>query len=230
MATGVSYLRKTTVSSLAVAGQAVHDLEVEGIDADELSRISVNIQGVLGEDFLKHFDILIDNHAQNHGQTLTLDSTSTLADSLSGDRRPLSFSGTRDGRPTKDRLVFDLKLPSSSESMRFLIDSGTNHAMFFPLKAHFSPTQGAPAGTLQTMGGSSRCRSEAVSLAIGKEDVGPVDVAFCDGMRVNVDVDGLMPTTTFKRLFISHAGAYVILNPRSQKPSANALTKASSGN
>jgi hypothetical protein len=228
MATGVTYLRRTVVSSLAVAGLAVHDLQIEGIDSDKLTRISESVQGILGEDFLKHFDLLIDNHARNHIQTLILDSTSNLAHSLAGDRLPLSFSGTRDGHPTKDRLVFDLKLPNSPEPAHFLIDSGANHAMFFPPKPRSSQQLGAPAGTLQTMSGSSHCHSEFVPLAVGKEDVGPVDVAFCDGMRANVDVDGFLPTSTFKRLFISHSGAYLIANPRQQKPAANALAKSSS--
>jgi hypothetical protein len=50
-----------------------------------------------------------------------------------------------------------------------------------------------------------------------------VELAFCEGMRGNTDVDGILPTSTFKRLFISHSGAYAIANPRVQKSSRGAL-------
>jgi hypothetical protein len=46
-------------------------------------------------------------------------------------------------------------------------------------------------------------------------------------MRGNVDVDGLLPTTAFERLFISHTGAHAIVNPHFRKPSTGA--RSSSG-
>ncbi len=216
MATGVSYLHQTAVSSVAVAGLAVHDLAIEGIDASEISKLGESLEGVLGEDFLKHFDLLIDNHAK----TLTLDDASDLASSLEGDHLPLSFSGARDGHSTVDRVVFDLQLPSLAQTAHFLIDSGTNYAMFFPSRP--LPHQGrtATAGTLQTFSGSARCHADVVTLEIGKNTFPDVGLAFCQGMRSNVDVDGLLPTNTFARLFISHSGAYAIANPHSSHLSA----------
>ena len=170
---------------------------------------------------MKHFDLLIDNHAK----TLTLDDASELASSLAGDHLPLSFSGTREGHSTVDRVVFDLKLPSSAQTAHFLIDSGTNYAMFFPAKP--LPNQGRTktAGTLQTFSGSARCHTDVVTLEIGKKSLPDVGLAFCQGMRSNVDVDGLLPTNTFAGLFISHAGAYAIANPRVRKPSGGSLSR-----
>jgi hypothetical protein len=214
MTTGVSYLHQTAVSSVAVAGLTVHDLAIEGIDAGQISRLGESIEGVLGEDFLKHFDLLIDNHAK----TLTLDDTTDLASSLAGDHLPLSFSGTRDGHSTVDRVVFALKLPASGQTAHFLIDSGANYALFFPSKP--LPNQGrtTTGGTLQAFGGSARCQADFVTLEIGKKTLRDVGLAFCQGMRSNLDVDGLLPTNTFARLFISHSGAYAIANPRLRKP------------
>jgi hypothetical protein len=223
MATGVSYLHQTVVSSVAVAGLTVHDLEIEGIDAAQVSTLAKSVEGVLGEDFLKHFDILIDNHAK----TLTLDDASDLAYSLAGNHLPLSFSGKRGGHATADRLVFDLKLPSSGETIHFLIDSGTNYAIFFPSEP--LPHQGrtTPAGTLRTFIGSARCHTDLVTLKIGKDTLDAVGLAYCQGMRANVDVDGLLPTNTFGRLFISHLGGYAIANPRFRKSSAGPPSSSS---
>jgi hypothetical protein len=219
MATGVSYLHQTVVPSVAVAGLAVHDLAIEGIDASQISRLGESVEGVLGEDFLKHFDLLIDNRAK----TLTLDDASDLSSSLAGDHLPLSFSGTRDGHSTADRVVFDLKLPFSGQTAHFLMDSGTNYAMFFPTK--ILPNRGriTTGGTLQTFSGSARCQADVVTLEIGKNTLPDVGFAFCQGMRSNVDVDGLLPTNAFARLFISHSGAYAIANPRLRKPTGGSL-------
>ena len=226
MATGVSYVHQAVASSVAVAGLAVHDLEIEEIDADQLSKFEGSFQGILGEDFLKHFDILIDNHAK----TLTLDETSELAHSVTGDRLPLSFSGTRGAQSTTDRLVFDLKLLSSGETAHFLIDSGANHTFFFPPKPLPFHSRSRHAGTLQTFSGSGRCHIDVVPLEIGKDTLPAVGLAFCEGMRSNTDVDGTLPTNTFKRLFISHSGAYAIANPHFRKPFTGSLSRSSSGN
>ena len=57
---GVSYLHPTVAESVTVADLSINGLKIEGIDDDQISRLRVSIQGVLGEDFLKHFDILIE--------------------------------------------------------------------------------------------------------------------------------------------------------------------------
>ena len=129
MTNGVTYARETVAKSVAVAGLSVNDLEVEGIDSSQFTRMWASVQGVLGEDFLKHFDVLIDNRAK----TLTLDYASDLAASLSGDHLPLSFSGRRGNYSTADRLVLDVRLPSV-DTLHFQLDSGTDSVTLFPSK------------------------------------------------------------------------------------------------
>jgi len=219
MAADVSYLHPAVAESVTVAGLSVHGLGVAGIDADQISRLQIPIQGVLGEDFLKHFDILIDNHAK----TLTLGNASDLARSLIGDHLPLSFSGKRSGRSTGDRLVLDLKLPSSQATTRFLLDSGTTCATVFPSKAMPYNSRVLPEGTLFTFNGNSRCHIDFVTLSLGSNTFRDVRLASCEGLtREKVDVDGILPTSIFDRLFISHGRGYAIANPRSLKPSGHA--------
>jgi hypothetical protein len=226
MTADVSYLRPTVAESVTVAGLSVHGLEVEGIDADQISRLRIPIQGVLGEDFLKHFDILIDNHAK----TLTLGNHSDLARWLTGDHLPLSFSGMRNGHSTADRLVLGLKMPSSQATTRFLIDSGTNYATVFPSKAMPYNGRAMAGGTFHTFNGNSRCHIDFVTLSIGDNIFRDLRLASCEGLtREKVDVDGMLPTSIFDRLFISHASGYAIANPRFLKRSANSLLGSSTG-
>jgi Aspartyl protease len=226
MTANVSYLRQTVAESVTVADLSIDGLEIEGIDVDQISRLGVSIQGVLGEDFLKHFDILIDNHAK----TLTLDHGFDLAHSLTGDHLPLSFSGMRSGHSTVDRLVLGLKLPPSTATTHFLIDSGTNYATIFPSKPMPYSDKVVSRGTLLTFSGKNRCRIDFVTLEFGRDTFPDLRLASCEGvMRDKVDVDGMLPTSIFGRLFISHASGYAIANPRFLKRSANSLLGSSTG-
>jgi hypothetical protein len=212
---GVSYLRQTVAESVTVADLSINGLAIEGIDADQISRLRVSVQGVLGEDFLKHFDILIDNHAK----TLTLDHGFDLARSLTGDHLPLSFSGMRSGHSTVDRLVLGLNLPPSKATTHFLIDSGTNYATVFPSEPMPHRGSSMPGATLLTFIGNSRCRIDLVTLKVGTNTFPGSGLASCEGItRDKVDVDGTLPTNIFDRLFISHASGYAIANPRFLKP------------
>jgi hypothetical protein len=223
---GVSYLRPTVVDIVTVADLSINGLEIEGIDADQISRLRVPVQGVLGEDFLKHFDILIDNHAK----TLTLDHGFDLAHSLTGDHLPLSFSGMRSGHSTADRLVLGLNLPSSKVTTHLLIDSGTNYAAFFPLKPMPAGGGAMPGATLRTFSGNRRCRVDSVTLTFGTHTFPDMRLVSCEGLtRDKVDVDGMLPTNIFDRLFISHASGYAIANPRFLKASAGSLPGSSMG-
>ncbi len=226
MTAGLSYLRQTVAESVTVADLSINGLEIEGIDSEQISRLGVSIQGVLGEDFLKHFEILIDNHAK----TLTLDHGSDLAHSFTGDHLPLSFSGMRSGHSTVDRLVLGLKLPTSKATTNFLIDSGTNYATVFPSKSMPYRDQSVPGGTLLTFSGKNRCRIDFVTLEFGKDTFPNLRLASCEGVtRDKVDVDGTLPTSIFDRLFISHASGYAIANPRFLKRSENSLLGSSTG-
>jgi len=214
MTNGVIYVHETVAKSVAVAGMSVNDLEIEGIDTNQITRMGTSIQGVLGEDFLKHFDFLIDNHSK----TLTLDNASDLADSLSGDHLPLSFHGRYGHHPTVDRLVLDVKL-ASLETFHFQLDSGTNSATFFPSKAAPYIADVTFRGTISTPNGYSSCPINLVTLEIGKSAFRNQKLVSCEGVtRDDYDVDGMLPTSIFDRLFISHAQAYAIVNPHIRKP------------
>jgi predicted aspartyl protease len=223
---GVSHLRQAVVESVTVADLSINGLVIEGIDADQISGLRVPIQGVLGEDFLKHFDILIDNHAK----TLTLDQRFDLAHSLTGDHLPLSFSGMRGGHSTADRLVLGLNLEPSKVATQLLIDSGTNYATFFPLKPRPPGGGAVPGAILRSFIGNSRCRVDFVTLKFATITFSDLRLVSCEGLtRDKVDVDGMLPTNIFDRLFISHASGYAIANPRSLKPSAGSLPRSSMG-
>jgi Aspartyl protease len=212
---GVIRVHETVAKSVAVGNSRVNDLKIEGIDTVQLTRMGTSVQGLLGEDFLKHFDVLIDNDAR----TLTLDNTTGLADSLHGDHLALTFFGARANYLTVDRLLVEVKVPPL-RALTFLLDSGTNSATFFPSKAAPHLAGGTFPARVSTPYGFSPCRIGFVTLEIGKNAFhNQRMVSREDVTRDNFDVDGMLPTSMFARLFISHSGAYAITNPKRRKPS-----------
>ncbi len=221
---GDSFQQKVSPSSLAVAGLGADNLEIDTLEEGQLGLLEGHAQGILGENFLKHFDVLIDNDRH----TLTLDRTDRLAQSLAGEHLPLSFGGRSPTDLTHDRLIVSLRAPSLVErSMLFLLDSGTNTAIVYPLKSEtllFS--RGVASGSIYSLNRNQICRLARTPLTIGSQTYRQVVMAICENMtRANMDNDGLLPTRLFHRLFISHRDKYAIANPQAAPKSKDANIK-----
>ncbi len=210
---GDSQHQRADLERITLAGLDVEHMEINTVENRELGTIENGVQGVLGENFLKHFDVLIDNDRQ----VLILDQTSGLVRTLSGEHLQLSNSGYFNATPTADRIVVPLKMPAVNDrQMLFLVDSGTNTAMLYPAKSDSSLVRlGAAHGSIHSLNKDQRCGLSHTALAIGNQTYGEIMVAACEGMtRDRTDTDGLLPTSIFHRLFVSHSQGYVIANPK----------------
>jgi hypothetical protein len=212
---GESRQQRVSPRSLAVAGLGADNIDIDMLDAGQLSILEGHAQGILGENFLKHFDVLIDN--EHH--VLTLDRTNRLAQSLAGERLPLSLGGRSSEDLTPDRLIVALRAPSLVErSMLFLVDSGTNTAIMYPLKNETLFSRGVASGRIDSLNRNQTCRLAQTPLTIGSQNYRQVMIAICENMtHDNIDIDGLLPTRLFRRLFISHRDKYVIANPQAAR-------------
>ncbi len=75
----------------------VQEITLESLSARKITVVSmkapmagtgyVGVRGILGENFLRHFDILLDNQHRR----MTLDAGESLADSLAGEHLPITF-------------------------------------------------------------------------------------------------------------------------------------------
>jgi len=205
--------QRMIIESMAVAGLAVEHLEINALD--RVPVLNGHVQGILGENFLKNFDILIDNEQQ----TLFIDRTSSLEGTVAGERLSFSRSGSFDHKPTPDRIVVELKVPSFiGKPLLFLVDSGINTATLYP------PPGGQALRALQSsqdvsvsdLTGRRDCQIQKAAFEIGGDTFRGLELVACEDLTRNkMDTDGLLPTRVFHRFFISHRGGYVIVNPRS---------------
>jgi predicted aspartyl protease len=211
-ASGESHQQRATVSSIAIAGLSVEHLEVNELDGAPAGSLAGRVQGILGENFLKDFDILIDNEQQ----TLILDRTSNLADTLVGEHLELSRFGSFNLKPTSNRIVVKLKVRSFLQKpLFFLVDSGSNIAMLYPERGlAWRVSENSQPAALRDLSKTRDCRVQMATLELGRGSIPHVRLVSCEGMtRDKIDIDGLLPTGVFHQLFISHRGAYIIANP-----------------
>jgi hypothetical protein len=176
----------------------------------------LNIRGVLGEDFLEHFDVLIDNE---HG-LLCLDDSPALRASVKGPHIALV---TRDhapnGAPGSRALIVESRLLAANRPVRLWIDSGTNVPFLYDPSEYLGQTsQDAPE---KGIGANGQQREYAAlpsqDVKIGSFELSKVTFFTFAGASKEAAIpefDGLLTTGLFKRVFICHADHFVILEPR----------------
>jgi hypothetical protein len=212
-ATGETRAYRCIAKSVAVAGLAAEHVEINALD--QTRALSGRVQGVLGENFLKNFDVLIDYEQQ----VLFIDRTSSLRDTLDGERLSFSRFGNSDFEMIPNRIVIKLKVPSFiHKPLLFLVDTGANAATLYPPPGGLAirAMQSSEHVHLGDLDGTRDCLIQKTSFEIGSGTFRGVQLVTCEGLTRNkMDTDGLLPTNVFHRFFISHKGGYVIANPRS---------------
>jgi hypothetical protein len=208
--TSHGFRRKLILDNVSLGGLNVERMEAETLEPNDFKDLG-NVMGVLGENFLRQFDLLIDNVQQ----ALTLDRAQMLAKQVIGEHLHLVQFGSFHGLWTPNRLVVELRMPAMHpEPLQFLVDSGVSEAMLFNHAGPVRPITLGRSGTLQGMNGDRACFAEHTRVELGGTVLKGVNVVECPGLsRKQADTDGLIPTRVFRRVFLTYRGAYMIVNP-----------------
>ena len=117
------------VNSVSVSGATVLGGEV--LSTDRASSAGGNVRGVLGEDFLRNFDLLID---YRHRLIRLEPASGSMAQSALGEHLPLQFNASNRGTPMRNQVIVSVRmLEFGNETMSFLLDSGTNQLTVFEM-------------------------------------------------------------------------------------------------
>ncbi len=198
--------------SLSMGGATVSGLNLSVVN--HYANLLSNVRGSLGENFLRSFDLFIDNRRH----LIQFESgTGSLADRLTGEHLPLSVNGLYEQELTHNRLIvvgriFEL----GNKDVKLLLDSGTPSIVLFTALntsnlvsgASFSYSLGGILGR-----GSSVDLQTAHFFRLGEKVFIDLTVFVPSGKIPPMDVDGLLPTALFRSIFISHSGKFVILDP-----------------
>ncbi|MDX6456617.1 MAG: hypothetical protein QOE55_314, partial [Acidobacteriaceae bacterium] len=138
---GVGSLQSASYAQLdllEVGSQSVADQKVLVYDLRGLHSVDLHIQGVLGEDFLEHFDVLIDNAHR----LLCLDSSSAMRGDVRGPHTALITPvDVADGFILPNLIIVEARLSDGTRPVRLMLDSGTNGATLFNTSEYLAPPQ-----------------------------------------------------------------------------------------
>jgi hypothetical protein len=111
---------------LAIGSYGVANLEAVVYNLQNLRSHDPKVRGILGEDFLQHFDMLIDNA---HWQ-LCLDDLGVMRANVKGSHIALAVPSETDDVPPNS-LIVAVRLSSATRPIRLKIDSGANAAFLY---------------------------------------------------------------------------------------------------
>lgn len=207
----IAYASEISIES-GPSKKNVRVLEVDGIKRPD---IDSSVRGVLGENFLSGFDLLIDNRRHE----ITFDSSDSLAHSLEGEHLALALTADVRGVQVNYRPLVSARVPSFDENrpLQLLLDTGSESAYLVTRQGTgpgITPTAAKSRRGMALLGGSSPCVYWKDRMQLGRTATPKIKMTSCLKSPPAVsDNDGTLPTFIFDRIFISHAGCYLILNP-----------------
>jgi hypothetical protein len=186
-------------------------------DIAEFKAVDPRIRGILGENFLSHFDLLIDNRRQ----ILCLDESRALAQAVKGEHIPLSQPhGPRDDLPFTRPMIVSVRLTTADVAPVLLrLDSGSNTALLYAAQPRLLRDSVSRAPVLKRV-------VNGVEQAFAVLPAQDILVGACPVRQMSFAVpmngvgsgpspreDGLLPTSAFERVFISYSKNYAALDP-----------------
>jgi hypothetical protein len=197
------------INTISIGGATVAGGDV--LSSKDTATGTVTVRGVLGEDFLQNFDVLIDYRHQ----VIRLDAPlGSMGATASGERLPVELSGIYHGQPSHNRLVLSGHIPELGDApMSLLLDSAASHLTLFQKDlGKNSRQQLMRIGTINQAVEVQTATLKVQALSLGKNFVPNVTVIALD-RRADTDTDGVVPTSFFKSVLISSRGGFAILNP-----------------
>ena len=205
--TGVLHVRRDELVSLQDV--QLGDASVSGLAAvvDKLTRqkmLAPGIRGVLGEDFLSRFDILIDyrQHWLRFGDPPP-----------AGERCRFETIGQYHGSSTTNRLLITTEFVEvSGARVQLELDTGAKLPELFPVPSDSLASHRWDGSMATSSGADDTTVYSNVTIKIGNTVVPRMDVVQ-SRHAVAFDAAGLLPAVIFHRIYISHSGGFVVLNP-----------------
>lgn len=203
------------LGSLQAGSHEVSNLLVTVQNLEHLQEGDLPIRGILGSDFLQHFDVLID-----YGQRiLCLDEAKVMQSQIKGEHNvlvPWSHSSQEGG--FTEPLIIQAQLSGKEKrQMLLLLDSGTNAPYLY--EAGSAVRRGS--ATLIGRGIDGREHTVALltpqDLRIGSKSLHEISfvVAVSNGDAIRSgEFDGLLPTVLFQRVFIDYRNRFAVFDPR----------------
>jgi hypothetical protein len=216
---GVGFLASAPFAQLdllEVGSHPVANQKVLVFDLQNPHSVHLDYRGVLGEDFLSQFDVLIDN-AHN---LLCLDDSSAMAADVKGPHIALVEPDQAPNGMPEFRSIIAARLSGGMRPVLLKLDSGTNVSFLFDTSGYM-PLQFLRSTSLLGAG-LDGAQHRYAALPLLQLQIGPLEipgVSFFTFAAPRKDssptkFDGMLSTGLFRRVFICHTRHFVVLEPR----------------
>jgi hypothetical protein len=186
-------------------------------DLQKLQSADLHILGILGEDFLEHFDLLIDNAHS----LLCLDDTGAIRSGVKGTHIPLEASAEPvDGAALPGLLIVAAQLTDGTRPVNLVLDSGTSASVLYNTSQYMA----LQLSQTVALRGSGVDGTQRIFSALPLQDVkiGALEltgVPFFSLAGTQKDsiakgFDGVLTIGLFRRVFIDHTDHFAVLEPR----------------
>jgi hypothetical protein len=205
------------LNSLEAGSHSVANHHVVVYDLQPFQAADLHFRGIIGGDFLGHFDVLMD-YAHS---MLCLDDTKGMQGAVKGRHFALETPPQMpDEVPLTTLLIIPVHLSGfGARRLLLTLDSGANASFLFNHAAYLAPGLLA-ARRAHGYGGDGLKREFWIlppqSMQIGSLNIQQVSFAAPTESGENVltsKQDGLLTTVLFRRVFISYADRFVVLDP-----------------
>jgi hypothetical protein len=177
-------------------------------------RGTLEVRGVLGEDFLEHFDVLIDNVHK----LLCLDSSGAMRANVRGPHIALIPPSEITGASALANLiVVEARLSDATGPVRLMLDSGANAAVLYNTAAYHPPQTGHLQGTSVDGKGLIFSTLPPQDVKIGSLRLSGVPFVSLAGTQKDSRAkgfDGVLTLGLFRHVFIAQADHFAVLEPR----------------
>jgi hypothetical protein len=182
---GTSHVKGGRVGKVAVGGVEAADQEFLFTGTEALRALSPEVRGILGQEFLAHFDYTLD--LQHHQLTFG-ESPAT-------------------GEHVAVRVVSGCMTVRTNQG-ELMLDSGADTLFLFRRSGNVPNAEVRGANGLVVAAAVER----APELRIGERRYHPADAEY--QAVAGAQMDGLLPATLFHAIFISNSQGYVVFDPK----------------
>jgi hypothetical protein len=216
---GVGFLTHATLAQpeiLEVGSKTMADPVVVVQNLDAWRRSGLRIRGILGNNFLEHFDVLID---YGH-EMLCLDDSNLMRPAMKGERVALlTAPQDADERHLPEPLIAVRLSDVGTRPLLMTLDSGTNTPFLYNTHRDLVPGSVADTSLQARSGDGAERRLAPLPLqdmqigSMGLHGIHFVTLASAGRNPPQMRSDGLLPTSLFRRVYISYADRFAVLDP-----------------
>jgi Aspartyl protease len=207
---GSQTVTSSVIQKLTVGHAQVQNLYVLIQDLSEARKIDPTITGIVGQNFLSHFNYLLNYQAH----AIQFELSTEIRTAIEGDSVLMQTTG--------NRMIVAATMESPARArLRLTLDSGASAVMLVGRPAQVIVLQENKVG--MGTGGDFRTLVGRVKLlTVGSAQFQDVQVLLVkEPAQWEQIEDGVLPTAFFRALYVNNKEGFVIFNPRLRRADAN---------